>query len=168
MDSSKEDFEEFVRARTPSLLRVAYLLTGDQHLAEDLVQSALARSHQAWGRARVDNPHAYVRRTMYHLQVSWWRRRRFTESALSSDEGAVGGDDSTLTTVRIDLKKALLSLPPKQRAVVVLRFFEDQSEAETAQLLDCAVGTVKSQTAKALAKLRVLVPEYGVAGVKNR
>lgn len=74
------DFDEFVRARTPALLRSAYLLTGDQHLAEDLVQSALARTHRAWRRLRhTGNAEAYARRTMYHLQVSWWRRRRVAE-----------------------------------------------------------------------------------------
>jgi DNA-directed RNA polymerase specialized sigma24 family protein len=84
VDRSDREYDEFVRSRTPALLRLAYLLTGDQHLAEDLVQTALARTHQAWSRLRaVGNAEAYARRTMYHLQVSWWRRPKVPESRLA-------------------------------------------------------------------------------------
>lgn len=164
MAADGRDFEEFVKARTPSLLRAAYLLTGDQQLAEDLVQSALARAHRAWGCVHDGNPRAYVRRAMYHLQVSWWRRRRFAETALSSaaEPVAVVDDASMTVASRLDLRRALRCLGVRQRAVVVLRFFEDFSEAETAEVLGCTVGTVKSQTAKALARLRALVPETEV------
>jgi RNA polymerase sigma-70 factor (sigma-E family) len=158
MTTSDEDFAEFVRARTPPLLRAAYLLTGDQHLAEDLVQSALARTHRSWRRAAAGNPEAYVRKTMYHLQVDRWRRRRFTESALTAE---ITGDDDpgTAADARLDLRRALLRLGPRQRAVLVLRYFDDLTEAETARVLNCAVGTVKSQAAKGLARLRTLMAE---------
>ncbi|MET7374983.1 SigE family RNA polymerase sigma factor [Micromonospora arida] len=163
MDSLTE-FDSFVRTRTPALLRSAYLLTGDQHLAEDLVQSALARTHRSWNRLhRAGNAEAYTRKTMYHLQVSWWRRRRVPESMPGDLPEPRGGgsvsDHAQQTSLRLTLKSALLRLSPKQRAVLVLRFFEDRSEAETADLLGVTVGTVKSQTAKSLAKLRAVAPE---------
>lgn len=158
------EFDSFVRTRTPALLRSAYLLTGDQHLAEDLVQSALARTHRSWNRLhRSGNAEAYTRKTMYHLQVSWWRRRRVPESMPGDLPEPRGGgsvsDHAQQTSLRLTLKSALLRLSPKQRAVLVLRFFEDRSEAETADLLGVTVGTVKSQTAKSLAKLRAVAPE---------
>jgi RNA polymerase sigma-70 factor (sigma-E family) len=148
-------FDDFVRSRTPALLRAAYLLTGDQHLAEDLVQSALARTHRAWERLdRVGNAEAYTRKVMYHLQVSWWRRRRVAEvlPGVLPERMSEGVDP----TLRMTLRAALLTLPPRQRAVIVLRFFEDCTEAETAHLLGVTIGTVKSQTAKALTKLRAV------------
>ncbi|GAB7041364.1 SigE family RNA polymerase sigma factor [Catenuloplanes niger JCM 9533] len=155
-DPPSPDFDDFVRGRTPALLRAAYLLTGDQHLAEDLVQSALAGTHRAWRRLeRVDNAEAYTRKIMYHLQVSWWRRRRVAE-VLPGDLPERAGRAGTDPTLRLTLRAALLTLPPRQRAVIVLRFFEDRTEAETAYLLGVTVGTVKSQTAKALAKLRAV------------
>lgn len=162
VDRLATEFDLFVRARTPALLRAAYLLTGDQHLAEDLVQSALARTHRRWAHLHhVGNAEAYIRRTMYHLQVSWWRRPRVAESLPGElPETRRGGDDhAEVTSTRLALRRALLQLTPKQRAVLVLRFFEDQSEAETAELLGVTPGTVKSQTAKALARLRTVAPE---------
>jgi RNA polymerase sigma-70 factor (sigma-E family) len=151
-----------VRARTPALLRAAFLLTGDQHLAEDLVQSALIRTHRAWSRVHDGNPDAYTRKVMYHLQVGWWRRGRVAEflgGELPEPRRSKAGDESSTVVVRLTLQQALLRLPPRQRAVLVLRFFEDRTETETAELLGVAVGTVKSQAAKALAKLRVIAPE---------
>ncbi|HZN70665.1 MAG TPA: SigE family RNA polymerase sigma factor [Micromonosporaceae bacterium] len=166
-----DEFDSFVRDRTPALLRAAYLLTGDQHLAEDLVQSALVRTHRSWRRLyRTDNAEAYTRRTMYHLQVSWWRRRPHS----SVDLDAIGGraaavaDHAPATALRLSLRAALLKLAPRQRAVIVLRFFEDLTEAETAEVLDVTVGTVKSQTAKALARLRTLAPELGETPLEGR
>ena len=160
------DFEAFVRGRTPALLRSAYLLTGDQQLAEDLVQSALARTHRSWHRLHAaGNAEAYTRRTMYHLQVSWWRRRRVAEVLPGTEPGqAPKGrrpDDTDEITLRLILRTALQRLTVRQRAVLVLRFFEDRSEQETAEILGVALGTVKSQTAKALARLRVVAPELG-------
>ncbi len=165
VDTSVDEFDTFVRTRTASLLRAAYLLTGDQYLAEDLVQSALARTHRYWRRLHDSgNAEAYTRKVMYHLQASWWRRGRVAESLLGDvPEPRRGGgpDHADSSSVRLALQQALLKLTPKQRAVLVLRFFEDRTENETAEVLGVAPGTVKSQTAKALARLRAVAPELG-------
>lgn len=159
-DGQDAEFEAFVRARTTSLLRVGFLLTGDQHLAEDLVQTALARTHQSWGRlTEVGNAEAYTRKVMYHLQVSWWRRRRVAESPVADLPETRGADPTSGTALQLTVEKALYRLTPRQRAVIVLRFFEDLTEAQTAAVLGCSVGTVKSQTARSLARLRVVAPE---------
>lgn len=158
MSAPAGDFDDFVRAYTPTLLRTAYLLTGDQHHAEDLVQSALARAHRSWHRID-DSPFGYVRRTMYHLQVATWRRRRIREWLGSTTAEPIPEPDvATAADIRLTLQKALSQLTDKQRAVVVLRFYEDRSVEDTATVLRCSTGTVKSQTAKALAKLRQLMP----------
>ncbi|MER7279863.1 SigE family RNA polymerase sigma factor [Dactylosporangium sp. NPDC000244] len=155
-----DEFDSFVRSRSAALLRSAYLLTGDQHLAEDLVQSALARTHRSWGRLRDrGNAEAYTRKVMYHLQVSWWRRRVAEAMPGELPEPRQAGDHADQTTIRMTLRAALLRLSVKQRAVLVLRYFEDCTEAEAADLLGVTVGTIKSQTSKALAKLRVVAPE---------
>lgn len=155
------EFDAFVRSRTPALLRSACLLTGDQHLAEDLVQAALARCHRSWSRLHdTGNAEAYTRRVMYHLQVAWWRRHRVAESlSAQPPERAGGTDHAAATVVWLTLRPALLRLTARQRAVLVLRFFEDRSEAEAADLLGVSLGTIKSQTAKALARLRATAPE---------
>jgi RNA polymerase sigma-70 factor (sigma-E family) len=162
--ASDDEFDLFVRSRTHALLRSAYLLTGDQHLAEDLVQSALTRTHQAWRRLeRTGNAESYARRTMYHLQVSWWRRRKVPESLPGVVPDRPGDDHAGAVSLRLSLRAALQQLTPKQRAVLVLRFFEDRSESEAADLLGVTVGTVKSQTAKGLARLREIAPELSPA-----
>jgi RNA polymerase sigma-70 factor (sigma-E family) len=155
------EFDSFVRARSGSLLRSAYFLTGDQHLAEDLVQAALARTHRAWpGLHAAAAADAYTRKTMYHLQVSWWRRRRVAETLTEHLPARAADTDLAETAaLQVTLRSLLLRLPARQRAVLVLRFFDDLTEAQTADVLGIRVGTVKSQTAKALAKLRVLAPE---------
>jgi len=146
-----ESFDTFVVARSRALLRTAYLLTRDHALAEDLVQTALAKAWFHWSRIRDDDPEPYVRRILVTTYSSWWRRRWNGE--IPTDElpesPAPAGDD------RLDLWDAIGRLPRRQRAVVVLRFYEDLTEAETARLMGSTVGTVKSQTAKALAKLRL-------------
>ncbi|GIG56840.1 DNA-directed RNA polymerase sigma-70 factor [Longispora fulva] len=154
-------FDEFVRTRYQALLRSAYLLTGDRHLAEDLVQDALARTYGAWRRLDSGgNAEAYTRKILYNLQVSWWRRRRVAEVLPGElSDTAVRGDHADGSALRITLHRALLRLPARMLAVVVLRYFEDRSEVETAQILDCAVGTVKSTASKALARLRDTAPE---------
>jgi RNA polymerase sigma-70 factor (sigma-E family) len=168
MDAREADYAHFVRTRTHALLRSAYLLTGDQHLAEDLVQEALARTHRAWSRLeRTDNAEAYARRVMYHAQVSLWRRPKVAEvlpGDVDVDAGAAGRteDHAEATVQRLMLRRALLSLSAKQRAVVVLRFFEDHTEAEAAQLLGVSVSTVKTQTGRALDRLRTLLPDLRV------
>src|SRR6185436_2968743 len=121
------EFDAFVRARTPALLRSAFLLTGDQHLAEDLVQTALARCHRSWRRLHdAGNAEAYTRRVMYNLQIAWWRRHRVPESLSGQlPERPARADHATAAAVWLTLRPALLRLTPKQRAVLVLRFFED-------------------------------------------
>ena len=156
MHPATEEFDAFVRGRSPALLRSAYLLTGDQYLAEDLVQSALARTHRSWRRLRdTGNAESYTRRTMYHLQVSWWRRRRVVEAFPGELPDTRSADDPIAgTDLRLLLRAALARLSPRQRAVLVLRYFEDLSVEETASALGCSTGTVKSQAARGLATLR--------------
>jgi RNA polymerase sigma-70 factor (sigma-E family) len=149
--STAEGFEAFVAARSGRLLRTAYLLTHDHGLAEDLVQTALAKAWFVWSRIDGD-PEPYVRKVVVNTYASWWRRRWNREHP-TGDIPETSTD--TGTHDRTDLWRALERLPRRQRAVVVLRYFEDLTEAETARVLDCTVGTVKSQTSKAFAKLRV-------------
>jgi len=159
-ESAVPDFNGFVRARTAALLRTAYLLTGDRHAAEDLVQTALAKTHLHWHRLRSPgNAEAYTRKIMYHQQVSWWRRNKVVELPSVHTPEGMKPDDNEGTAERLALRQALLELSAGQRAVLVLRFYEDRTEAETAQLLGCAIGTVKSQTARALARLRKIAPD---------
>ena len=144
------DFDVFVVARSQALLRTAYLLVQDEGLAEDLLQTALTKSWFAW--RGIQDPEAYVRRVMVTTSASWWRRKwvRETPTDALPDSQVQGSDRVEM----YDVWDAIGRLPRRQRAVVVLRYLEDRSEAETAYLLTCSVGTVKSQSAKALAKLR--------------
>ena len=153
----EEVFVAFVRARMPELLRFGHMLTGNSDAAADLVQDALERTYNAWERIRNrDDPEGYVRRTMVNRNVSIWRRRR-REHLVDSVPDQVRSDDPQLPDQ--ELNAALSALPRKQRAVIVLRFAEDLSERQVAAMLGCSVGTVKSQTFKALAKLRARLPE---------
>jgi RNA polymerase sigma-70 factor (sigma-E family) len=155
------DFRDYVVARSPALLRTAYLLTGDRGEAEDLLQEALFRLSRAWRRVSESmSLDAYVRRTMVNLCISRWRRRRIrTVTVAAVPEHWHGADDAARVSDRDEIWRALASVPPRMRAVLVLRFYEDLSEAETAAVLGCAVGTVKSQTARGLVKLRNALPE---------
>ncbi|WP_426508576.1 SigE family RNA polymerase sigma factor [Dactylosporangium sp. McL0621] len=162
MVSREDEYAAFVRARSHALLRAAYLLTGDQHLGEDLVQEALARTHRAWDRLHeTGNAEAYARRVMYHLQVSFWRRRRVAENLPGDlpDRRDGNREDTGAIVLRMTVEQALRSLSPRLRAVVVLRYFEDHTEAEAADVLGVSVSTIKTQTARALEHLRRLVPE---------
>jgi RNA polymerase sigma-70 factor (sigma-E family) len=144
-------FDEFVAARSRALLRTAYLLTHDHASAEDLLQTALAKAWFAW--RRIDgNPEPYVRRILVNTYATWWRRRWNGEQPTEQLPEHAAEESGTEPT---DLWRAMERLPRRQRAVVVLRYFEDLTEAQTADLLGCSVGTVKSQTSKALAKLRI-------------
>jgi RNA polymerase sigma-70 factor (sigma-E family) len=145
------EFDAFVVACSPRLARTAYLLVHDRQLAEDLLQTALTKAWFAWRRIE-GNPEPYVRRVMVTTAVSWWRRRwvREVPSDWLPERAAPGSEVPDQ-----DLWQALGRLPIRQRAVVVLRFYEDLTEADTADLLRCSVGTVKSQCSKALAKLRI-------------
>jgi RNA polymerase sigma-70 factor (sigma-E family) len=152
--SDTVDFDAFVLARSPALLRTSYLLVHDEALAEDLLQTALTKAWFAW--RRIDGPpEAYVRRVLVTTSASWWRRSwtRETPTAALPERATPASQDAPADGQ--DLWEAIGHLPPRQRAVVVLRYLEDRTEVETAQLLDCSVGTVKSQCAKALAKLRL-------------
>ena len=151
----EDEFHAFVVARTPALSRTAYLLTGDAQLAEDLVQTALFKAARAWH--RIDGqPEAYVRRILYTQNVSWWRARRHTETALSSYDAPAAPVD---TDLRLSLEQALARLTTRQRTVLVLRFFEDLTEVQTGAALGIGSGTVKSITRQALGRLRTLAPE---------
>lgn len=147
-------FDDFVAARSSALLRTAYLLTRDHVLAEDLLQTALSKAWFAW--SRIDGePEPYVRRILVNTYATWWRRKWRGE--LATDVLPERGVDSLSDRAEtgVDLWRALGRLPRRQRAVVVLRYFEDLTEAETAHLLGVSVGTIKSQTSKAFAKLRI-------------
>ncbi|HEY0952422.1 SigE family RNA polymerase sigma factor [Nocardioides sp.] len=155
-DTSEDTFHAFVVARTPALSRTAYLLTGDAHLAEDLVQTALFKAAKSWHRIEGD-PEPYVRRILYTQNVSWWRQRRHVrEQALGTYDVPARPVDSDL---RLTLEEALGRLTVRQRTVLVLRYFEDLTEVQTAGVLGIGPGTVKSIGRQALARLRQLAPE---------
>jgi RNA polymerase sigma-70 factor (sigma-E family) len=156
------DFESWARARTPALLRSAYLLTGSQHNAQDLVQSTFERIAVAWH--RIDTPDAYARQVMYRIVARRRSRARFVEVPTDLMPDVANSDQTATSDLRMSVHRALLGLTRSQRAVVVLRFFEDLSEAQAAEVLGCSVGTVKSQTHKALAALRRSVPDLGEMG----
>lgn len=143
-----------------ALLRSAFLLTGDLHRAQDLVQEALIKVALRWPRLRHDNPAGYARRIIARDHVSWWRRHRRElttgEESNTAPPAAASGTDSEATLV---VQRALARLTPAQRAVVVLRYFDDLTERDTAEVLRVSVGTVKSQNAAALARLRTGAPE---------
>ncbi|MEV6861908.1 SigE family RNA polymerase sigma factor [Streptosporangium subroseum] len=154
MSGEEYDFGAFVAARATSLLRVAYLACGDETEAEDLLQTALERTYKNWERvACYDNPDAYVRRVIINAAINRARRRAILSiiPMHSPPETSARASDPDLFHVLMD---ALRTLPPRQRAVIVLRYWEDLSETQTAEVLGCAVGTVKSQASKAMAKLR--------------
>jgi len=150
------DFEEFVAARSKHLLRMAYLLTGHDADAEDLLQRALIKVVPAWSRIHGD-PEAYVRKVLVRENISRWRTRRWRE-VLVRQPVDPSIDPIAAVDAQLDLAVALRCLAPRQRAVIVLRYFEDLTEAETARVLSVAVGTVKTQHRDAIARLRVLLP----------
>jgi len=143
-------FDEFVVARSRALLRTAYLLTHDHALAEDLLQTSLAKAWFAWRRIQGE-PEPYVRKILVNTYASWWRRKWNGEQPTETLPEPV----VEAATEPTDLWTAMERLPRRMRAVIVLRYFEDLTEAQTADVLGCSVGTVKSQTSKALAKLRI-------------
>jgi RNA polymerase sigma-70 factor (sigma-E family) len=153
--SLERKFTAFVEERAHALLNAAYALTGDRHAAQDLVQSAFAKAFLRW-RKISDEPEPYVRRIIYHDFVSAWRvrRRRGEVVVAEPPDRSDGGPLEREAAERLLLRQALGALPPRQRAVIVLRYFEDRSVEETAAILSCRAGTVASQASKALAKLR--------------
>lgn len=150
-----DEFAEFVRSRSPALHRYAYLLTGNSYDADDLVQEALIRLRGAWARIqRRDDPTGYTRTTIARLYVSFWRRRRH-ESIVSDLPDAAADDPGIAKAIRrAAMLRALATLPPRQRAVIVLRFYENQTEEQIAETLGISRGTVRSQAARAFEKLR--------------
>ncbi|GAA3128141.1 SigE family RNA polymerase sigma factor [Streptosporangium carneum] len=155
---SHDGFREFVLARQQALMRTAYLLTGDAHLAEDLLQSVLIKVVGQWPKlSRGGNPEAYTRKALVNQYISWRRRPRPELPSADPPEHGASYDGAALD--RILLRQALAKLTPKQRAVIVLRFWADLTETQTAEALGCSVGTVKSQAHHALARLRMLAPE---------
>ena len=157
--AARGEFRDYVAARSAALLRTAYLLTGNRSDAEDLLQTALAKTYLAWPRIRERHAvDAYVRRTMVNTRTSWWRRDRHT-TAVAGDEQlasapATDRDPIADADLHDALWSALARLPRRQRAAVVLRYYEELSEAETAAALGVSVGTVKSTVSRGLARLR--------------
>ena len=159
MDATdRQAFDDLVDTRTAGLLRTAYLLTGDWGTAEDLLQTALVKTWFRWDRVRdKDAAEAYVRQVMTRTFATWWRRKWRGEVATGELPERPGYDHYADVDQRHALRRALAELPPRQRAIVVLRFYEDLPEAEVASLLGCSVGTVKSTASRALVRLRGLV-----------
>ncbi|XTZ14029.1 SigE family RNA polymerase sigma factor [Micromonospora echinospora] len=154
-DSLEEEFREFVAARSGALLRTAYLLAGDWATAEDLLQTALTKTYLAWKRnGGIDAVEPYARRVLVNTSTSWWRRRWHGERPTEVLPERAATDEIEQQLDRDLLWRHLRALPVRQRAVLVLRYYEDLSEAQTAALLGISVGTVKSQTSRALNTLR--------------
>lgn len=153
--AEQADFDAFVAARSRALRKAAWLLTGDWHSAEDLLQTALAKCYLAWSQIASGREEAYVRRVLVTTYATWWRRawrgEQPTDAVL---ETADPYDEPERAELRLVLLQALGGLTRRQRATVVLRYYCDLSEAETADTLGCSVGTVKSQAARGLARLR--------------
>jgi RNA polymerase sigma-70 factor (sigma-E family) len=153
----RNSFEDYVSARGPTLLRFAYVLSGDHHLAEDIVQEVLARMHPRWHRmADVEQPDAYLRRAIVRQYLSWRRRRSSQERPGPVPERP--GPDSDHGAERDEVWQLLATLPRSQRAVLVLRFYEDLPDEDIATLLGCARATVRVHASRGLARLRDLVP----------
>ena len=150
-------FEAFVAARSDDLLRTAVLLTSDRGQAEDLLQTALVKAYRHWHRISGPDPYPYVRRILVTTAASWRRRRATQEIVSLPSVDAAGPDDTEAVAERQRMADALAQLPPRMRAVLVLRYVEDHSEISTAEALGCSIHTVKSQTARGLARLRALL-----------
>ncbi len=156
-DRREPDFEEFAATRWRRLVRTAFLLTGDYHEAEDVVQATFAKVFRNWSRiSRLEEPDAYVHRALVNNNLSRHRRRRVRQLLVPvlPDRAHTAGGGHRGVEERSVLLQALAELPPRQRAVVVLRYWEDMSEHRVAEVLGCSLGNVKSQASRGLAKLR--------------
>lgn len=153
------ELREFISARGPALSRAAYLLTRDHQAAEDLVQETYVVLVRRWQKSGTVDPEAYVRRILYSRFVDGWRRRRWLELPWASPPDVARSDEASPVTDRLTLERALDRLTPRQRALLVLRFYEDLTEVQTAATLGISVSTVKSQTRIALQRLRELAPD---------
>ncbi|HXA60864.1 MAG TPA: SigE family RNA polymerase sigma factor [Streptosporangiaceae bacterium] len=151
----QEEFREYVSTRGPALLRTAMLLTSDRTDAEDLLQAALTKTYLAWerinDRAAMDG---YVRRAMINTQISWWRRRKLEIYPTGDLPDRPVPDQTARSDLHDALSRALEKLPRRQRAAVMLRYYDDLTEAEIAEILGVSVGTVKSSVSRAMARLR--------------
>lgn len=157
-DAARSDFLEFVHTRTGALFRVAYALAGQQQVAEDLLQASLEKIALRW--RWIHDPEAYTKRVIYHEFVSWRRRHRVKEILTANlPERAPVADPSRTVDLRRALVAALATLPPRQRAVLVLRYLEDHTDTEIARIMGCSRPTVSSQAHRALATLRARCPE---------
>lgn len=152
-----DDFDSFVTRRWVPLVATAYLVTGDRGIAEDCVQEALVRMHRRWGRIDRAGRVAYAHRAAINAALSWRRRRWTAEVSFDVARHDVGHRADDPVGVDPSLLAALRTLAPRTRAAVVLRFFEDRSEAQTAEILGCSVGTVKSLTSRGVARLRTVL-----------
>lgn len=160
-ERDRAEFAQFVAGRAGALQRAAYLMVGDVGLAQDLVQEALTKTYGAWPRLRdPGNAEAYTRRVITNTAISWFRRKGWHGERPTAElpERAVGGHADSVTD-RATLLEALEQLPPRQRIAIVLRYFEDLTEAQTAAAMGCAVGTVKSQVSAGLSRLRDLLAD---------
>jgi len=155
-EADRASFTRWASERRLALLRTAVLVCGDRQRAEDLVQEALTQVALRWRQLRDGHPDAYARRVIVRGEVSWWRKHRRESIRSDVDLGAAAPHDSDR---RLMLQQALARLTPHQRAVIVLRFYDDLTERDAAALLGISVGTVKSQTHLALRRLRENVPE---------
>jgi len=155
-DRARRDFPEFVAARGAALQRAAYLMVGDAALAQDLVQEALTKTYVAWPRLRdVANAEAYTRKAITSTALSWFRRKGWNaERSTDRPPELTVADHAERVATSASVWAALQALPARQRVAVVLRFYDDLTEAQTAAAMGCAVGTVKSQVSAALTKLR--------------
>ncbi|GIF42125.1 hypothetical protein Axi01nite_64360 [Actinoplanes xinjiangensis] len=159
-------FEEYAYARGPSLVRLARLLTGDRHRAEDLVQDVLARAYARWNRiARAEQPDLYVRRMLLNAHHSWWRRRSSHEVTVPVIADSAGtADEAAAVAERDAMWRLVQELPARQRTVIVLRYYEDLDDTAIANVMGCSTGTVRTHAARALTALRaapVLSPPSG-------
>jgi RNA polymerase sigma-70 factor (sigma-E family) len=172
MTPAPPTFDDYVASRGAALLRLAFMLTGDQHLAEDLTQDVLVRIYGRWSRvAGMEQVDAYVRRTLINRHVSWRRRRSSGEVPLAepSEVAHPAADDGSDAAADRDQAWRLLAmLPPRQRAVLVLRYYEDLSDREVADVLGCSAGTVRSQASRALATLRGSLRDVAAIGGVGR
>ncbi len=156
-----EGLDALIAERGSALLGTAVLLTGSRVAGEDLLQAALERLVRYWGRVHSDKE-GYLRRTMYHLAVDQWRSRRRRPEVLAAVEPPGQPDGTDAIHLRHALVQALATLPPRQRAVLVLRYWEQLSEAEAAEVLGCSVGTVKSTASRGLARLREVTAPWAI------
>lgn len=161
------DFRDWARARQGALRRSAYLLCHDWHLAEDLAQTTLAKLYAAWHRTREEGRDAYARRVLYRAFVDETRKGHRRELPAAEPPDRAGADEGD-PALRLDLLQALAALPPRCRAVIVLRFWEDQGVEATAAALGITTGTVKSQTSRGLALLRTVLADAVSAGDLSR